>query len=87
MLLTGTYEIEESFMDKIHILTTRRGAFKINDPHKEEKLKYEIRLNHKRTLGGMQFRHGIERYPTAYNFLSLPEKKVDFIPEKGNICY
>lgn len=56
-------------------------------------LEHEVRLNHKRALGEMQFRFSAEKDHQAYTFLKLPEKEVQTVPEKGkrfiskyNIC-
>ncbi|GLV39944.1 Dynein heavy chain at 36C [Carabus blaptoides fortunei] len=87
MLLTGTYEICDSWLDKIFKLALRNGHVKCAGPETLQRLEEEIRLSHKRALGEMQFRKNIAMDPKVYKFMAVPPKCIDYrpVPEKAYV--
>ncbi|KAK4887372.1 hypothetical protein RN001_003643 [Aquatica leii] len=85
MLLTGTPELDEDSLNHVYKLATQNKAIKMDNPEVLEKLEYEVRLNHKRALGEMQFRYSAEKQPQVYRFLNLKPRPVPAVPKKGMV--
>ncbi|KAK5644094.1 hypothetical protein RI129_007939 [Pyrocoelia pectoralis] len=80
MLLTGTYELDEASLNYIYKSATRDRASRIKNREIFEKLEFEVRLNHKRALGELQFRYSAEKEPNVYRFLNLTRREVAPVP-------
>ncbi|XP_017768545.1 PREDICTED: dynein heavy chain 1, axonemal-like [Nicrophorus vespilloides] len=77
MEVTGTYEIPEEWVEKFISLAFCGKVNKIVDASVVEALKDEIQLNHKRSLGEMQFRQSVLAYPDMYKFIKLPQQETE----------
>uniref|UniRef100_A0A1Y1N5M7 Dynein heavy chain 1, axonemal n=2 Tax=Photinus pyralis TaxID=7054 RepID=A0A1Y1N5M7_PHOPY len=86
MLLTGTHELDEVCMSYIYKSATRDRASRVQNREIFEKLEFEVRLNHKRALGEIQFRYSAEKQPDVYQFLNLTKREVPRVPITGRVA-
>ncbi|GJQ83086.1 DNAH1, partial [Trypoxylus dichotomus] len=83
MTLTGTYDIDDNTWNRIVRLATRDKRIKPIEFMAE--LEQQVRLNHKRALGEMEYRDRARKQPYVYNFLKIPPREKWKVPDKGQI--
>ncbi|KAI4462801.1 dynein heavy chain 1 axonemal-like protein [Holotrichia oblita] len=83
MTLTGTYDIDDASWNRIIRLATRDK--RVKEVEYLADLEAQVRLNHKRALGEMEYRDRARKQPYVYSFLKIPPRETWKVPLRGRV--